>query len=247
MVQYQQTIPGQIYVKAQLKIRPSLCQDHINEIHGKWDSIEDDIWGKVIVMERNRRVAKAYIRSPVITVGGGKEGFDGLRVGLQGFQNPFREEETEAVLARLGGGPVCRIMMDSEGFVQAKRPGKTEVFVQSAVSVSRRWGDTLGRRRAAHQVDTEKSTVMFDMEKLKRNMAESLMYATNRKTKRDLELEVREEECGVSTWFYLRVSVRDNNELCEEQREHPGAALLDHHHQPRLSGLPQDQSGSTTR
>ena len=38
-------------------------------------------------MERNRRVAKAYVRSPTIMVGGGKEGFDGLRIGLEGFNN----------------------------------------------------------------------------------------------------------------------------------------------------------------
>ena len=25
----------------------ALFQDHVEEIHGKWDSIEDDIWGKV--------------------------------------------------------------------------------------------------------------------------------------------------------------------------------------------------------
>ena len=88
-------------------------------------------------MERNRRVAKAYIRSPVVSVGGGREGFDGLRVGLQvtnqstaaghvtaiptphwlqGFDNPFRDEETRAVLARLGG-QCCRLQMDSEGHV----------------------------------------------------------------------------------------------------------------------------------
>merc|ERR1719221_311030 len=46
-----------------------LFEDHVSEIHGKWDAIEDDIWGKVIVMERNRRVAKAYVRSPVVSVG----------------------------------------------------------------------------------------------------------------------------------------------------------------------------------
>lgn len=77
-----------------------LFEDHVSEIHGKWDAIEDDIWGKVIVMERNRRVAKAYVRSPVVSVGGGNEGFDGLRVGLKGFDNPFRDEETRAVLSR---------------------------------------------------------------------------------------------------------------------------------------------------
>ena len=91
-------------------------------------------------------------------------------------------------MARLGG-QVCRVQMDNEGFVQVKKTGKTEVFVQSAVSVSRRWGDTLGRRRAGHHLDTDKSYVLFDMEKLKRNMAESFMYGTSR-NKRELELEV---------------------------------------------------------
>ena len=28
------------------------------QVHSKWESIEDDIWAKIIVMERNRRVAK---------------------------------------------------------------------------------------------------------------------------------------------------------------------------------------------
>ena len=54
-------------------------------------------------MERNRRVAKAYVRSPVITVGGGEEGFDGRRIGLNGFGNPMRDEETERALRRIKG------------------------------------------------------------------------------------------------------------------------------------------------
>jgi hypothetical protein len=33
-------------------------QDHVQEILRKWDAIDDEIWAKVIVMERNRRVAK---------------------------------------------------------------------------------------------------------------------------------------------------------------------------------------------
>ena len=54
-------------------------------------------------MERNRRVAKAYVRSPTITVGGGKEGFDGLRIGLEGFGNPLRDEDTQMAKRRIGG------------------------------------------------------------------------------------------------------------------------------------------------
>ena len=39
---------------------------------------------------------------------------------LQGFDNPFRDEETRAVLARLGG-QCCRLQMDSEGHVAVTR------------------------------------------------------------------------------------------------------------------------------
>ena len=37
----------------------------------------------MIVLERNRRVAKAYARAPVVTVNGSEEGFDGFRIGKE--------------------------------------------------------------------------------------------------------------------------------------------------------------------
>jgi len=188
-----------------------LFQDHINEIHGKWDSIEDDIWGKVIVMERNRRVAKAYIRSPVVSVGGGREGFDGLRVGLQGFENPFRDNETRQVMSRLGG-QCCRIQMDSEGFVDVRRTGKTEVNVMSALAATShttRLG-TMGRRKPVEGpqvLEADQALLMFDMAKLKRNVADSFMYhGTGNRNKRELELEC------VTTLSFVK-----NNESILEQ------------------------------
>ncbi len=42
---------------------------------------------QVIVLERNRRVAKAYARAPVLTVNGSDDGFDGFRCDLK---NKFR-------------------------------------------------------------------------------------------------------------------------------------------------------------
>ena len=54
-------------------------QDHLAEILCKWDHIDDEIWAKVIVLERNRRTAKAYARAPVLTVNGSDDGFDGFR------------------------------------------------------------------------------------------------------------------------------------------------------------------------
>jgi hypothetical protein len=37
------------------------------------------LWEQVIVLERNRRIAKAYARAPVLTVNGSEDGFDGFR------------------------------------------------------------------------------------------------------------------------------------------------------------------------
>lgn len=54
-------------------------QEHIQEVLDKWEQIDDEIWAKVIVFERNRRVAKAYARTPVLTVNGAEDGFDGMR------------------------------------------------------------------------------------------------------------------------------------------------------------------------
>lgn len=54
-------------------------QDHVQEVLDKWRQIDDEIWAKIIVFERNRRVAKAYARVPVLTVNGSDDGFDGMR------------------------------------------------------------------------------------------------------------------------------------------------------------------------
>ena len=57
-----------------------LLQEHIQEVLDKWTQIDDEIWAKVIVFERNRRVAKAYARAPVLTINGSDDGFDGMRL-----------------------------------------------------------------------------------------------------------------------------------------------------------------------
>ena len=80
----------------------SLFQDHIQEVLDKWESIDDEIWAKIIVLERNRRVAKAYARAPVLTVNGSDDGFDGFRIGLAGFENPMRDSKTEEAKRQIG-------------------------------------------------------------------------------------------------------------------------------------------------
>jgi len=75
--------------------KEKMYADHIKEVLAKWDNIDDEIWAKIIVLERNRRVAKAYARAPVLTINGSDDGFDGFRIGVAGFDNPMRDAATK--------------------------------------------------------------------------------------------------------------------------------------------------------
>jgi len=91
--------------------KEKLYKDHIQEVLDKWDSIDDEIWAKVIVLERNRRVAKAYARAPVVTVNGSDEGFDGFRIGVAGFDNPMRDVGTEETIRQINQVKTCSILV----------------------------------------------------------------------------------------------------------------------------------------
>ncbi|KAJ8952543.1 hypothetical protein NQ314_007512, partial [Rhamnusium bicolor] len=82
--------------------KEKLYKDHIQEVLEKWTQIDDEIWAKVIVLERNRRVAKAYARAPVLTINDSIDGFDGFRIGLCGFDNPMRDQKTEEFRRHIG-------------------------------------------------------------------------------------------------------------------------------------------------
>ena len=90
-----------------------MFQDHIKEVLAKWDNIDDEIWAKIIVLERNRRVAKAYARAPVLTINGSDDGFDGFRIGVAGFDNPMRDAATDDTIRRIGQG--FKLKMDDLG------------------------------------------------------------------------------------------------------------------------------------
>lgn len=54
-------------------------KDNVAEVYRKLPNIEEQIWGKLIVMERNIRSAKAYLRSRIVAIDGSRTEFDGLR------------------------------------------------------------------------------------------------------------------------------------------------------------------------
>ena len=108
-----------------------IFQDHIVEVLSKWDSIDDEIWAKVIVLERNRRIAKAYARAPVLTVNGSEEGFDGFRIGVNGFDNPLRDNKTEEFKEQIGKG--CKLKMDDSGNILVKRLSRSNIYVKNTM------------------------------------------------------------------------------------------------------------------
>lgn len=64
--------------------------------------MDDEIWGKIVVMERCKRIAKAYLRKTTVIVDGGDEEFDGKTLGFNFFTNPMRDEYTKELRAKIG-------------------------------------------------------------------------------------------------------------------------------------------------
>ena len=101
-----------------------LFTDIIQEVMDKWNDIDDQIWAKVIVMERNCRVGKAFLRRPEVVVTNEEFGFDiNGRIGLRGFSNKMRDSETEVILKKIG--KCCKISMDPGGNIWIKNLSRT--------------------------------------------------------------------------------------------------------------------------
>lgn len=155
--------------------RDKLYKDHIQEVLDKWTQIDDEIWAKVIVLERNRRVAKAYARAPVLTINGSDDGFDGFRIGLCGFDNPMRDTKTDEIKRHVGHG--IKVKMDDQGNILVKRVSKCNVFVKSTSSVEETsiGNDVLKLPNCA--LEMEKPVKLFDMKKFQQNVNRELRRA----------------------------------------------------------------------
>ncbi|VDO92084.1 unnamed protein product [Soboliphyme baturini] len=54
-------------------------EDICSETYAKLPALPQQIWGKLVFMEMNRRVGKLYVRQPSIIIDGSDIHFDGLR------------------------------------------------------------------------------------------------------------------------------------------------------------------------
>ncbi|XP_065574325.1 uncharacterized protein LOC136036181 isoform X4 [Artemia franciscana] len=153
--------------------KDKLLRDHMSEVNEKWSQIDDEIWAKVIVMERNRRVAKAYARAPVLTVNGSDDGFDGYRIGLNGFDNPMRDPKTEEIKRHIGQG--VKLKMDDAGNILVKRLAKSNVYIKALSEENSISNEGLKLPNGALEVD--KPVKLFDMKKFQLNITKEIQRA----------------------------------------------------------------------
>lgn len=167
--------------------KEKLYKDHIIEVLTKWDSIDDEIWAKVIVLERNRRIAKAYARAPVLTVNGSEEGFDGFRIGVNGFENPLRDNKAQEFKEQIGKG--CKLKMDDSGNILVKRLSRSNIYVKNTMEENAVSNDILKLPNGV--LEFEKPFKLFDMKKFQQNV--------NRELKRQYPERLKLETQCIST------------------------------------------------
>ena len=149
----------------------------------KFDIIDDDIWAKVICMEKNKMVGKAFIRTPVLTISGSDLEFDGECIGLHGFDNNIRDSDTRRVINKVKEG--CRIKMDDVGNIIIKSFSKEKIFCKEgdlntfevAIGKPRILSD-MGKFQ--HIMNEELKKVMPDWNWLRQHAISSISFVESR-------------------------------------------------------------------
>ena len=124
----------------------------------------------MIIFERNRRGAKAYARSPVLTINGSDAGFNGLNIGVNGFENLKRDREVRDCKAAIGAG--CKLKMTENGDILIKRIGNGKVFIENILEEAAVSNDILKLKSGL--LEPEIAMKLFDMKKFKQNMNREL-------------------------------------------------------------------------
>ncbi|KAH9419528.1 hypothetical protein DERP_009585 [Dermatophagoides pteronyssinus] len=155
-----------------------LKKDQLKEIRNKWNQIDDEIWAKIICFERNRRVAKAYARSQVISINGSDRGFDGYRIGLNGFPNPKRDLEVQMIKQQIRSG--FKLKIDDLGNVHIKRIGRCPVFLGPGIP-NRNSDSHYSQQQQQQQqrsrmipLEINKPQMIFDFKKFQQSMVSIL-------------------------------------------------------------------------
>ncbi|XP_074601355.1 uncharacterized protein LOC141855289 [Brevipalpus obovatus] len=153
--------------------KEKLFKDHIQEVLEKWDKIDDEIWAKIIVMEKHKRVAKAYARASIITINGSDTGFDGYRIGINGLGEGPADSKVERVKKLIGQG--IKLKLDGVGNILIKRLSRNAVHIKNW-SISTRDDNSVSSDiiKVNGKIDQNKAYKLFDLRKFQHNIEREL-------------------------------------------------------------------------
>ncbi|CEF70257.1 SMAD domain, Dwarfin-type and SMAD/FHA domain and SMAD domain-like-containing protein [Strongyloides ratti] len=108
--------------------------DNSGEVYQKLKGLEQEIWAKLILMEKDCRIMKAYLRFPTININGGFDDFDGLQVGLARFTSHDNDSSTyissvDGLLYQLKGG--LDIKIDAIGNIFMRKNTSVRIVTTS--------------------------------------------------------------------------------------------------------------------
>ncbi|NP_001360679.1 MH2 domain-containing protein [Caenorhabditis elegans] len=156
--------------------------DQVKEVLNKLNegSIDDEIWGKIVIMERCKRVAKAYLRKTTVIIDGSEDEFDGKTLGFNHFENPTRDDHTKEIRAKIADGVILK--MDYQGNIKGMARGATPIVCQGWKEprnncISDRLVRLHGKLNHGAMED-EKAYKVFDMRKFKHSLERELHDGT---------------------------------------------------------------------
>ena len=144
-------------------------QHGVKSIDHKWGAMDDEVWAKIILMEKTTILGKAYIRSPVFIVDGSDSGFDGRKVGVNGFRR--QEEDRESLLCKTLLEEGCRLKLTQNGDILIKRDDNLNIFLYKSKSSC--CSDVVAKLPYG-LIQQDKTYKLFDMKKFQALLSEEL-------------------------------------------------------------------------
>ena len=146
-----------------------LFKSCVNSIDQKWPRMDDEVWAKIILMEKTNTLGKAYVRSPVFMVDGSDSGFDGEKVGVNGFRREDEDNDSLMVKTLIEEG--CRLKLTQNGDILIKRDDNLNIFIcQNKDSCS---SDVVSKLPYG-LIQQDKTYKLFDMKKFQEHLSEEL-------------------------------------------------------------------------
>ena len=147
--------------------------------------MDDEVWAKIIVIEKKTRLAKAYIKTPFVGIDGSNTGFDGHKVGINGLECEVTCDK-ESAMCKLLIEEGCRLKLTQNGDILIKRDDNLNIFAFRSKHSTQAMNDALVKLPYG-LVQKNKTYKLFDMKKFQDHLSQELL--TDRPDWSSLEME----------------------------------------------------------